>query len=311
MSRAACPNGSRARWRAMGAPDAALIPAGLTRAQALVEGRVYLRQAGIEAAEEDARLLLLGACAIDRLALVTGADLPLTSDEATRYGAHLARRAAGEPASRILGRRPFWTLDLAVRPGVLDPRGDSEALVRLAARAGQAGVAPPRRILDLGCGSGALLCAALSEFPQASGIGVDISAEACAATLANIKGCGLSDRAGVIRGAWCEALAGEFDLILSNPPYIPAADISGLDREVRDHDPRLALDGGPDGLDAYRALFDTTQRVLAKGGVLALEYGFDQGALVERLAGEAGWRKIDAERDFSDHDRAGAFRPIG
>jgi len=279
-------------------------PESPTRAKALAAGRDHLRQAGIEAADEDARLLLLDACKIDRLALVTGDQEVLSAPEAARYRDLIARRAKGEPASRILGRRPFWTLDLEVRPGVLDPRGDTEALVRLALRT----AATPRRVLDLGCGSGALLCATLSEWQTAFGVGVDLSPHACAATSANLRTCALDSRAAVLQGTWCDALTGPFDLVLSNPPYIPSRDLAGLDREVRDHDPPLALDGGADGLDAYRAIFGAAPRVTAPSGVLAVEFGYGQAEGVERIAAEAGWRQIDAEQDISGRARAAAFR---
>lgn len=305
MFRAACPNGSPARSSPMPGPEPLPSFDGLPRDHALAAGRAFLRKAGIEAAEEDARLLLLAACAIDRLALVTGGHEPVSPDEASRYRSFLGRRGGGEPASRITGRRAFWTLDLEVRPDVLDPRGDTEALVRLALRLRAKN--PPRRILDLGCGSGAILCALLTEFDAATGLGVDLSAEACRATEANAVRCGLADRASVVRGRWCDGLADRFDLIVSNPPYIPAADLSGLEREVGLHDPRLALDGGADGLDAYRAIFSAAPRVVAAGGIVAVEFGMGQAADVARLAQAQGFRKIGAERDLGGRDRAAAF----
>lgn len=286
-------------------PEAALPAAGQSRIRALAAGRALLRAAG-QAGDEDARLLLLGACRIDPVALVTGGEIPLLQAEVTLYREFLDRRAAGEPTSRILGRRPFWTLDLEIRRGVLDPRGDSEALVRLALRVARSSGAP-RKILDLGCGSGALLCALLSECDGAFGVGVDLSAEACAATRANLARNGLGARAAILRGNWCEALAGAFELVVSNPPYIPAGDLAGLDREVRDHDPPLALDGGADGLDAYETLFAAVPRILAPAGALAVEFGFGQAEDVERIARASGWRKIDGERDIGGRDRASAF----
>lgn len=286
--------------------DAALPAAGQSRILALAAGRARLRAAECEAGDEDARILLMGACGINPVALVTGGEIPLSQAEAAQYRGFLDRRAAGEPTSRILGRRAFWTLDLEVRRGVLDPRGDSEALVRLALRAAKSNGAP-RKILDLGSGSGALLCALLRECDAAFGVGVDLSAEACAATRANLAQNGLGKRAAVLRGNWCEALAGAFDLVVSNPPYIPAGEIAGLDREVRDHDPPLALDGGVDGLDAYRALFAAAPRILAPAGALAVEFGFGQAGDVERIAHASGLQKIDGEQDIGGRDRASAF----
>ncbi len=281
---------------------------GGSRDEALASGRSRLRAAGVEAADEDARLLLQGACGVDRLAMVIGGDLPVSGDEARRFLEFLDRRVGGEPASRILGRRAFWTLDLEVRPGVLDPRGDTEALVRLALRVALQAGQTPRRILDLGCGSGALLCALLSEFPAASGVGVDVSEGACAAAIANLALCGLDGRASVVRGHWFDQVEGAFDLIVSNPPYIPAGEIDALDREVRDHDPRLALDGGEDGLDAYREIFVGARRVLAPGGAIAVEFGLGQAADVARLARDRGLQKVDSEQDLGRRDRAAAFR---
>ncbi|HMN72206.1 MAG TPA: peptide chain release factor N(5)-glutamine methyltransferase [Rhodoblastus sp.] len=290
----------------MPGPEAIVAQSGLSREKTLAAGRVFLRKAGVEAAEEDARLLLIGACRINRLALVTGADVAVSLDEAHRYRSFLDRRAGGEPASRILGRRAFWTLDLEVRPGVLDPRGDTEAVVRLALRVADRNGAP-RRVLDLGCGSGAILCALLMEFGTASGLGVDLSAEACAATASNIVLCGLGDRASVAQGRWCDGVSGAFDLIVSNPPYIPGGEIAALDREVRDHDPRTALDGGRDGLDAYREIFADAPRLLAPGGAIVAEFGLGQAEDVEKLAIASGLRKIDGERDLGVRDRASAF----
>ncbi len=280
---------------------------GQARVEALAAGRAYLRAAGGETADADARLLLMGVCRIEPVALVTRGDAPLSQAEAEQFRAFLDRRVAGEPTSRILGRRAFWTLDLEVRPGVLDPRGDSEALVRLALRVASANTTPTRRILDLGCGSGALLCALLSEREEAFGVGVDLSAEACAATRINLARNGLSERAAVLRGRWCEALRGPFDLVVSNPPYIPSCDIAGLELEVRAHDPRLALDGGADGLEAYRALFASARRILAPGGALAVEFGFGQAGPVETIARAAALQKIGGERDIAGRDRAAAF----
>ncbi len=286
--------------------EATVAPSGLNRENALAAGRAFLRRAGVEAAEDDARLLLLDACAIERLALVTGAHVAISPEQARRYQSFLDRRAGGEPVSRILGRRAFWTLDLEVRPGVLDPRGDTEALVRLALRVA-GGHGAPRRILDLGCGSGAILCALLSEFEAACGLGVDLSAVACAAAAANIGRCGFSGRARIARGNWGEGVSGPFDLIVSNPPYIPGGEIAGLDREVRDHDPRLSLDGGPDGLDAYRAIFAAAPSLLAPGAAIVVEFGFGQAEDVESLAFASGLKKVDGEQDLGGRDRAAAF----
>lgn len=275
-----------------------------SREAALRRSREILAAAGCPSAAEDARALLLAAEGIDALALLTDPQAPLTADANVRLDAWLARRAAGEPVTRILGRRHFWTLDLAVRPNVLDPRPDSEAVVRLALRRN---VAVARRILDLGSGSGALLCALLAEAPAAFGVAVDLSPEACAATAANLAATGFAERAAVLRGAWGAALAAPFDLVVSNPPYIARDELAGLEPAVRAHDPALALDGGPDGLDAYRALLPQAARLIGPSGAIVVEIGAGAGAAVAAVASGSGLRLADRERDLGGRVRALCF----
>lgn len=286
----------------MTAPEAGPI----SREAALRRSRDMLATAGCPSAAEDARALLLAAGGIDALALLTDPRAPLTADANARLGAWLVRRAAGEPVTRILGRRHFWTLDLAVRPNVLDPRPDSEAVVRLALRRN---VAAARRILDLGSGSGALLCALLAEAPAAFGVAVDLSADACAATAANLAATGFAERAAVLRGAWGAALAAPFDLVVSNPPYIPRAELAGLEPAVRAHDPALALDGGPDGLDAYRALLPHAARLAGRAGEIVVEIGAGAEAALTALARASGLACVDRERDLGGHVRALCLAP--
>lgn len=212
----------------------------------------------------------------------------------------MARRLAREPVHRILGRRAFWTLDLAISPAVLDPRPDSETLVEAALALAPR---PCARVLDLGTGSGALLCALLTEWPEASGLGVDRSVEACRVARRNVEACGCGARALVVAGDWGAALAGPFDVVVSNPPYIRSDDIAGLDPEVRDHDPALALDGGADGLAAYRAIAPLAARLLAPGGLLAVEVGWTQGEDVAGLLAQAGFGEVGRRRDLGGHDR--------
>ena len=277
--------------------------AGLGRSRALADLRRYFRATGLDNWEADARLLLLAACAIEPLALVRDPDVPLRAEEAARLEQFARRRAQREPATRILGRRPFWSVDLAVRPDVLDPRADTEALVRLALRSAPA----PRRVLDLGCGSGAILCALLAEWSGAFGVGVDYSAAACAASRDNLAALGFGDRSAVVRASWGDALGQSFDLIVSNPPYIPSGDIAGLDAEVRDHDPQAALDGGADGLDAYRAICGQAARIMAPGAVLAVEFGLGQRRDVAAIALAGGLEEVDVGRDLAGRERAVAF----
>lgn len=280
--------------------------AGATRQQAVLLVREQFRQAGVGEALEDARALLLAACKIDALGLLRDPAAPLTAVEADLLRDFAARRAAGEPPSRIVGSRSFWSVDLAVRVDVLDPRADTEAVVRLAKRMFRDG--SPRKILDMGCGSGALVCALLTEYGQAFGVAVDASASACAATRDNLAQCCLADRGSVLQGDWGRALAGRFDLIVSNPPYIRSGDIPGLPVEVRDYDPHLALDGGADGLDAYRAIFAQAPALLAPGGALVVEFGSTQRREVEALALDFRLRLQDAEMDLGGRDRAVALK---
>ena len=261
--------------------------------------------AGFETPDLDARLLVGAARGLDHAGLVRESDSSLGEEAAALLGRLAARRLAREPVSRILGRREFWGLDLAVAPEVLDPRADTETLVEEALRR----CAPaPARILDLGAGSGAILCALLSEWPQAQGVAVDLSPLACAAAQGNLRRCGLAARSRVVRGDWDAALDGQFDLIVSNPPYIAAREIETLSVEVRAHDPRLALDGGADGLDAYRALAPVLTRRLAEGGLALLEFGAGQENDVAAIFAEGGLVIDGFARDLAGRSRVVIIR---
>ncbi len=220
--------------------------------------------------------------------------------------AMLVRRLAGEPVDRILGHRGFWTLDLAVHPGVLSPRSDTETIVRAAlARARALRPADhPWRILDWGVGSGAILLALLAELPGATGLGLDVSDTALAAAAANAKRTGLAGRSAFAKGGWLTPVPHPFDIIVSNPPYIPTAEIATLDAEVRDHDPLLALDGGPNGLVCYRELLPALGPALADGGFAVLEFGDGQGPAVASLADAAGLAVLEFHNDLSGLQRA-------
>lgn len=220
-----------------------------------------LKQAGLPTPELDARLLVRGATGASEIEMIREPGAFISPEEEALLGAYEHRRLAGEPVSRILGRREFWGLDFAVTPAVLDPRADSETLVAAALDLLRGVEAP--RILDLGTGSGCLLLALLAERPDALGVGVDISAAALDVARANAVALGLAARAGFVAADWTAGVDGVFDLVVSNPPYIVSAGIAALDAGVRDHDPRLALDGGADGLDAYRALARALPPVLA------------------------------------------------
>lgn len=280
-----------------------------SRAQAIALVAAYLVESGVDAeqAHDDSRALLRAATGLSRLQLAMAPQAPLTDAEADRLSRLAARRAAREPVSRILGERGFWTLDLAVAPNVLDPRPDTEALVETVLALTPKRDAP-LAILDLGAGSGAIACALLSELPEARAIAVDISPHACAATRDNLARCGLAARAGVLRGRWAEALAGKFDIVVSNPPYVRADDIAGLDPEVRLYDPALALDGGADGLDCYREIIGDLPRLLAPEGLAAFEVGSDQAVSVASLLGARGFSIARVGRDAGGHERVVAAR---
>jgi release factor glutamine methyltransferase len=247
------------------------------------------KSAAIDSPELDARILVGAALGLDLTGMIAAATRPVTAAEAARLEDFAGRRLKGEPIARILGSREFWGLPLQLSAATLVPRPDTETVVSLALQMLRAGPGADRpRIADLGTGSGAILLALLSELPDAMGVGTDISAAALRTARANARNLGLAPRAAFVACDYASALSGPFDLIVSNPPYIRSAEINDLASEVRDHDPLGALDGGSDGLDAYRALVPQAVRLLAPGGGLALEVGHDQGADVEQLMAAAG-----------------------
>jgi release factor glutamine methyltransferase len=247
------------------------------------------KSGAIDSPELDARILVGAALGLDLTGMIAAATRPVTAAEAARIEDFAGRRLKGEPVARILGSREFWGLPLQLSAATLVPRPDTETVVALALQMLRAGPGADRsRIADLGTGSGAILLALLSELPDAMGVGTDISAAALRTASANARNLGLGRRAAFVACDYASALSGAFDLIVSNPPYIRSAEIDDLASEVRDHDPLGALDGGSDGLEAYRALIPQAARLLAPGGGLALEVGHDQGADVEQLMAAAG-----------------------
>lgn len=250
----------------------------------------------------DAEVLLAHFLGLDRSVLLLGLDRDV---DWQAYEKLVARRQLGEPVGYIIGRREFWSLDLAVTPAVLIPRPDSETLIAVAL----AGVAaPPATILDLGTGSGALLLAALSEWPTAWGLGVDRSAAALAVARGNAARLGLGTRAGFVAGDWGQGLSYEFALILSNPPYIH--NNAELSRDVREHEPALALFAGIDGLDAYRVLLPQLPGLLAPDGIAVVEIGSTQAAAVLALATVVGLLGT-VHQDLAGHDRCLRLHKMG
>lgn len=281
---------------------------GLSRRAALRRCVIALEAAGFSGAAGEARFLLLGTLALETRDLLLAGETPLTPDEAASLDAALARRLSGEPVARILGAWEFWGLPIRLAPETLVPRPDTEILVEAALKA-EPDRNAPLRCLDLGTGSGCILVALLSELPQAFGIGVDRSAGALATARHNLVANGFGARSAVVLSDWGDALRGEFDLIVSNPPYIVRDVIPTLARDVRIHDPVRALDGGIDGLDAYRRIFQGVRRqgLLAAGGTLALEIGYDQADAVKDLAEAAGFTDRGLTRDLAGHDRVLCF----
>ena len=267
----------------------------------------------IDSAELDARLLAGAVLGLDLTGMIAAANRRLTADESVRLDQFAQRRLAGEPVARILGHKEFWGLSLQLSPETLVPRPDTEAVVELALEMLRAdGTANrPLRVADLGTGSGAILLALLSELPEAHGFGTDISAAALQTAAANAARAGLAGRATFIACDYATGLSGLFDLIVSNPPYIQSADIGGLAAEVRDYDPLAALDGGADGLDAYRALIPQAACVLAPGAVLVVEAGQGQSGDIEALMTAAGLTRERAPKaDLAGIPRAVAGRKL-
>ncbi|MEE8505393.1 MAG: peptide chain release factor N(5)-glutamine methyltransferase [Kiloniellales bacterium] len=275
---------------------------GLTVGRFLDAAAGRLGRAGIEGARRDARLLLAAALGLDPAQVLARPERPLSPIELDRAEAMIARRAAREPVSRILGRREFWGLEFAITPAVLDPRPDSETLVqavldRLDGRT--AGL----DILDLGTGSGCLLLALLSDLPAARGLGLDVSEAALGVARKNAAVLGFSARTRFEQGSWGLNLKGVWQVIVSNPPYINDQEFEGLAPEVALYDPREALAAGPDGLDAYRALLPQAVRLLAPGGLLALEVGIGQQMMVEALVRASGLVPLGRVRDLGGIER--------
>ncbi|HXL32187.1 MAG TPA: peptide chain release factor N(5)-glutamine methyltransferase [Bradyrhizobium sp.] len=270
------------------------------------------KSGAIDSPELDARILVGAALGLDLTGMIAAATRAFTAAEAARLEDFAGRRLKGEPVARILGSREFWGLPLQLSAATLVPRPDTETVVALALQMLRAGPGADRpRIADLGTGSGAILLALLSELPDAVGVGTDISAAALRTASANARNLGLGRRAAFVACDYASALSGAFDLIVSNPPYIRSAEINDLASEVRDHDPLGALDGGSDGLDAYRALVPQAVRLLASGGGLALEVGHDQGADVKQLMAAAGLTLCGPPRtDLAGIPRAVAGRKL-
>jgi release factor glutamine methyltransferase len=246
--------------------------------------------AGIDHATLDARMLIGAVLQLDLTGLIAQGPRRLTVDDTARLDAFARRRVAGEPIARIRGMKEFWGLPLKLSADVLVPRPDTETVVEAALEIlrAEGRTRAPLRIADLGTGSGAILLALLTELPNATGIGTDLSAAALETATTNAQHLGLTPRVDFMVSDYAEGLSGPLDLIVSNPPYVRSADIASLSPEVRDHDPHLALDGGDDGLEAYRRLAAQASELLSPGGLLVLEIGQGQDGDVAQLVAAAG-----------------------
>lgn len=255
----------------------------MTRAGLLREGMKVLARAGIACPGREARLTLRWAAGLPGAALAAALDVPAAEEEVRRFVEAIRRRAGREPLSHITGTREFWDRAFMVGPEVLDPRPETESLVAEALHWG-----PFRRVLDLGTGSGCLLVTLLAAWPEATGLGTDISGAALTLARANSERHGVVERAVFLQADWMDGLEGSFDLIVSNPPYIAESEIEALEPEVRDHEPRIALTLGGDGLDGYRRIAAGVRRLMTPGAMLIVEIGQTQSERVAAILAGAG-----------------------
>ena len=275
-----------------------------TGAEAFRAAVAQLTGAGVPDPARDARLLLAHALGVTPDRVMLALQDPLSEDAATLFDAALAARSARQPVSQITGRRHFWGRSFRVTRDVLDPRPETEGLIA------EALSAPFSQVLDLGTGSGAILLTLLAERPLAQGLATDLSPAALAVAQVNAATLGLGARVRFAQGSWFDPVVGTFDLIVSNPPYISAAEMAALSPDVLEWEPHLALTPGGDGLDAYRAIAAGAQAHLRPGGRLMVEIGPAQGADVAALFAAAGLAEIRVLPDFDGRDRVvAAIRP--
>jgi len=266
------------------------------------EAKQRLAAAGVDSPVIDARLLVEAAAGATRADILSDPRRVLTAPQTQTLEDYLSRREQREPVSHVLGAKGFWKIMLRVTPAVLAPRSDTETILDVVLP--MYAETEAFSVLDLGVGSGAILLAILAERPVARGLGVDASDEALAVARENAANLGLSGRAAFLHTDWTAGLDGDqFDLVVSNPPYIRSGDIAGLPPEVRNHEPRVALDGGRDGLVAYRDLAPQILRVLRPGGRFAVEFGLGQRDAVQALFSEAGAEELTVTKDLATHDR--------
>lgn len=256
-----------------------------------------LGAAGVASPARDARLCLAAVLGIADDRLTLHLDDAVGAGAAAAFARMIAAREARQPVAQILGKRLFWGRYFLVTGDVLDPRPETETLIAAAL------ARPFDAVLDLGTGSGCILLTLLAERPGARGVGVDISGPALAVARANAAALGLEGRVRLVEGNWATGLAGRFDLIVSNPPYIPLSEMSALAPEVRDWEPALALTPGADGLAAYRLIAEAAPRLLAPGGALLVEHGAGQGDGVAAILSDSGARQVQTHADMDGRAR--------
>lgn len=281
-----------------------------TIAEATLEATQVLRRAGVPEARREAASLMAHVIARDRTYIITHAERALSPSDARRFGEYVERRAQGEPLQYITGHQEFFNLDFEVTPDVLIPRPETELLVETALDLLGAADAPPR-ICDVGTGSGCILITILHERPAAHGVGLDISEAALRVAARNASRHQVRERLMLVASdcfAALEMRAAPFTMIVSNPPYVAAEALSGLQREVREHEPRVALTPGHDGLDVIRRLLLDAPRYLEAGGHLLMEIGFDQHAAVFELIDPQTWQLLDIHKDLQGIPRTVAVR---
>ena len=278
-----------------------------TLADMVADARARFSAAGFPDAAIEARILIGGLLQLSATEIFVGGDRILDVDEIANVEQSVARRLKREPVHRILGRREFHGLDFLISRETLEPRPDTEVLVESILEYDRQPGDRDTRILDLGTGTGAIILALLNALPRASGVGSDISADALNTAAENAKRFGLDQRFRAVQSHWFDKIDGRFDIIVSNPPYIRSDIIPALEPEVRDFDPPAALDGGPDGLSAYREIANRADGFLEPDGFIGVEIGFDQKEAVTELFEAAGFKLVQAQRDYGDNDRVLIF----
>ena len=276
--------------------------------QALLSSVLELQRAHVVSASLDARMLLEQVLGVSREQLLVSMDNELTNAQHAEYQRLTSLRAERRPMAQILGRREFWGMEFNVSEATLDPRPDSETLIE-AVLERVADRAAPLKILDLGTGTGCLMLSLLRELPSASATAVDICPAALDVARSNALSLGLSGRVQFLGSNWCEHVSGSFDIVISNPPYIPTQDIEALEPEVSQYEPRLALDGGKDGLDCYRIIVGKLPQLLADGGFAALEIGIGQQNALELLTQQSGLKLAAVKKDLGGIPRVVVINP--